>query len=182
MKPFLEAKIVELAPKLGIVIEKSAPAQAASFLASELAFASSGISASAWSQPSSYFQLSSPAFQDNGIMPKKYAGRNPANPNCVGENISPPLQWANPPAGTKSFALIMFDQEGRFGLGVTHWLAYRIPATTMSLPEAIANQELKAVSQRTQCPQKARVSGRLSTQRNGATSLRVHADRDIARA
>jgi len=30
-----------------------------------------------------------------------------------GENVRPPLNWANPPAGTKSYALLMFDPEGR---------------------------------------------------------------------
>jgi len=90
----------------------------------------------AWSQES-YFKLTSSAFADNGLMEQKYAGKNPNNANCIGENVSPPLQWSNPPAGTKSFALIMFDQEGRLGLGVTHWLIYGIDAKRTSLPEGI---------------------------------------------
>lgn len=106
------------------------------------AFALIGSSQMSRSQ-GSYFSMTSPAFQDNGMMATKYAGKNPANPNCVGENVSPPLQWSNPPAGTKSFALIMFDQEGRLGLGVTHWLAYGIPASLTSLPEGIASQDAK---------------------------------------
>jgi len=82
-----------------------------------------------------YFQLTSPAFADNGIMAAKYAGKNPANPNCVGEDVSPPLQWTNVPQGTRSFALIVHDQEGRNGLGVSHWLAYGIDGASTSLPE-----------------------------------------------
>src|ERR1700742_5262491 len=74
------------------------------------------------------FTLSSPAFKDSTLMPKKYAGAAKTNPNCVGENVSPPLAWANPPAGTVSYALLMIDPEGRGGLGVIHWLAYNIPA------------------------------------------------------
>jgi phosphatidylethanolamine-binding protein (PEBP) family uncharacterized protein len=31
---------------------------------------------------------------------KKYARNRKNNPNCVGENVSPPLAWSNPPAGT----------------------------------------------------------------------------------
>ena len=83
----------------------------------------------------SYFQLTSPAFSDNGMMAAKYAGKNPSNPNCIGENISPPLQWVNPPAGTRSFALIMHDQEGRNGLGVTHWVIYGIDGTAREIGE-----------------------------------------------
>jgi Raf kinase inhibitor-like YbhB/YbcL family protein len=101
-----------------------------------------GTATDCWSQ-ASYFQMTSPAFQDNGIMASKYAGKNPANPNCVGENLSPPLEWSNAPAGTKSFALIKFDQEGRLGLGVTHWLAYGIPASMSSMPEGVANLAIK---------------------------------------
>ena len=64
------------------------------------------------------FSLTSTAFRDGGMMPVKFAGNIKSNPNCIGENISPPLEWKNVPAGTKSFALIMVDPEGRGGLGV----------------------------------------------------------------
>ena len=81
------------------------------------------------------FTLSSPAFKDSTLLPKKYAGAAKTNPNCVGENISPPLAWANPPAGTVSYALVMTDPEGRNGLGVDHWHAYGIPASVTSFAE-----------------------------------------------
>ena len=61
------------------------------------------------------FSLTSTAFRDGGMMPVKFAGNIKSNPNCIGENISPPLAWSNVPAGTKSFALIMVDPEGRGG-------------------------------------------------------------------
>ena len=72
----------------------------------------------------SAFTLSSPNFKDGERLAVKYAGTNKANANCVGENISPALAWANPPDGTKSFALLMFDPEGRPPGGVSHWVAY----------------------------------------------------------
>ena len=59
------------------------------------------------------FTLSSSSFKDGERLAVKNAGNNKANPNCVGENVSPPLAWANPPEGTKSYALLMFDPEGR---------------------------------------------------------------------
>jgi F0F1-type ATP synthase membrane subunit c/vacuolar-type H+-ATPase subunit K len=55
------------------------------------------------------FVLSSSAFADNGTMAQKYMGKNPANPNCTGENVSPPLEWRNAPATTRSYAIIMYD-------------------------------------------------------------------------
>jgi Raf kinase inhibitor-like YbhB/YbcL family protein len=81
------------------------------------------------------FTLHSPAFADNGVLARKFAGNNKTNPNCVGENVSPPLAWSNPPAGTKSFALLMTDPEGRAGLGVVHWVAYGIPASVTGFAE-----------------------------------------------
>jgi len=81
------------------------------------------------------FTLSSSSFKDGTLLPKKMAGDNKTNPNCVGENVSPALEWKNAPAGTVSFALIMTDPEGRGGLGVDHWHAYGIPASVTSFAE-----------------------------------------------
>jgi len=56
------------------------------------------------------FTLTSPAVQDNGMLAVKNAGSDKQrSPNCVGENVSPPLTWSNPPEGTKTFALLLFD-------------------------------------------------------------------------
>lgn len=77
------------------------------------------------------FMLQSPAFGDNAMLEKRFAGNNDNNPNCTGENESPALIWSNPPVNTKSFALIVHDPEGAKGLGVTHLVAYNIsPSAT----------------------------------------------------
>ena len=81
------------------------------------------------------FTLSSPDFKDGAPMALKNAGNNKANPNCVGDNVSPALSWSNPPEGTKSFALMMFDPEGRPPGGVSHWVAYGIPPTVTGFAE-----------------------------------------------
>jgi Raf kinase inhibitor-like YbhB/YbcL family protein len=81
------------------------------------------------------FALSSPSFNDGGYLALKNAGNNRANPNCLGDNVSPPLQWSNVPTGTKSFALIMVDLQGRGGQGVDHWVAYGIPASVTGFAE-----------------------------------------------
>jgi Raf kinase inhibitor-like YbhB/YbcL family protein len=85
-----------------------------------------------------YFNLTSTAFKDGGKLPKKYAGMNPQNKNCDGQNVSPELSWSGAPAGTKSYAVMLFDTAGRAPLGVVHWLAYDIPATKTSLKEGEA--------------------------------------------
>src|SRR3984957_13108290 len=79
------------------------------------------------------FTLTSPSLEDNGKLAVKNAGNDKSNPNCVGENVSPPLEWKNPPAGTKSFALTLVDPEGRGGLGVVLWVAYGIPVSVSRL-------------------------------------------------
>jgi Raf kinase inhibitor-like YbhB/YbcL family protein len=82
------------------------------------------------------FTLSSPALQDNGTLATKNAcSDKQRTPNCVGENISPPLAWSNVPDGTKSFALLLFDPEGRAPAGVSHMVVYGIPADVKGFAE-----------------------------------------------
>jgi hypothetical protein len=93
------------------------------------------------SVPAGTFVLSSPAFEDNGHLAKKFAGDDKTNPMCVGENVSPPFSWSNPPANTKSFALLMVDPEGRNGLTVVHWVAYGISASVTGFAEGEVSKE-----------------------------------------
>jgi Raf kinase inhibitor-like YbhB/YbcL family protein len=80
--------------------------------------------------------LTSPVIQDNGTLATKNAcSDKQRSPNCVGENISPPLAWSNPPEGTKSFALLLFDPEGRAPAGVSHMVLYGIPADVKGFAE-----------------------------------------------
>ena len=72
------------------------------------------------------FTFWSPQSPDNSPLETRHAGNVATNPNCVGQNVSPPLAWKNVPAGTKSLAIVMFDPEGRGGSGVYHWVAYGI--------------------------------------------------------
>lgn len=81
------------------------------------------------------FTLTSPAFKDNDVLAPKFSCGDKQNPNCVGENISPPFAWANPPAGTKSYALLMHDPEGRAPAGVEHMVIYGIAADVKGFAE-----------------------------------------------
>jgi Raf kinase inhibitor-like YbhB/YbcL family protein len=102
--------------------------------------AASGLVLAAWgvggvANAADPFALSSTTFKDGTLMPKKVANKNAQNPNCVGDNVSPQLSWTPGPEGTKSYALLMVDPEGRGGLGVFHWVAYGIPPNVTSFAE-----------------------------------------------
>jgi Raf kinase inhibitor-like YbhB/YbcL family protein len=58
---------------------------------------------------------------------------------CTGGNISPELQWSNPPAGTKSFALQIYDPDAPSGSGFWHWAVYDMPAATTGLAQGAGN-------------------------------------------
>jgi Raf kinase inhibitor-like YbhB/YbcL family protein len=51
---------------------------------------------------------------------------------CHGANVSPGLSWDHPPPGTRSFALLMFDEDAPGG-GWWHWAVFDIPAGVTSL-------------------------------------------------
>jgi Raf kinase inhibitor-like YbhB/YbcL family protein len=87
-----------------------------------------------------YFTLESPVMQTGDVLPRKYAGNDSKNEACDGDNVSLPLRWHNPPAGTRSFVLAMLDPLGRRGLGVVHWVAYDIPAAKTWLDEGEASR------------------------------------------
>ncbi len=80
--------------------------------------------------------LTSSALKDNDQLAVKNAcSDKQRSPNCVGENISPPLAWSGVPDGTKSFAIVMIDPEGRAPAGVNHMVIYGIPADVKGFAE-----------------------------------------------
>jgi Raf kinase inhibitor-like YbhB/YbcL family protein len=100
--------------------------------------AAAGLSACATQElagPPTAFRMSSPALADNAMLSSQHGGDFRKNPNCLGQNVSPPLAWVNPPEKTRSYVLLMDDQAGRGGLGVNHAVLYGIPAATTSLAE-----------------------------------------------
>ena len=76
--------------------------------------------------------ITSPAFSDGGLIPKKYS--------CDGENISPPLKWDSVPTGTKSIAILCEDPDAPSGLWV-HWVFFNLPADYIELKENIPDDE-----------------------------------------
>jgi Raf kinase inhibitor-like YbhB/YbcL family protein len=62
--------------------------------------------------------------------------------DCTGENISPQLSWSNPPEGTKSFVLTVYDPDAPTGSGWWHWVMFNIPASMTSLERGVAASAL----------------------------------------
>jgi Raf kinase inhibitor-like YbhB/YbcL family protein len=58
---------------------------------------------------------------------------------CEGGNVSPSLTWKNPPPGTKSFAVTVYDPDAPTGSGWWHWVMFNIPADVTSLSLGIGN-------------------------------------------
>ncbi len=83
------------------------------------------------------FSFSSPDFGDNQSIPTKFT--------CEGEDISPALEWRDPPEGTKSFVLIVDDPDAPDPdapkMTWVHWVAYDIPASVRSISQNISSKE-----------------------------------------
>ncbi len=71
-------------------------------------------------------ELKSQAFAAGEMIPAKYT--------CDGQDISPPLRWSDPPAGTIEFALISDDPDAPVGTWV-HWVMWNIPVSASALDE-----------------------------------------------
>jgi phosphatidylethanolamine-binding protein (PEBP) family uncharacterized protein len=81
-------------------------------------------SATATAVTTGLFTLTSAAVGADGVLPAAYT--------CDGVGNSPPLSWANAPAGTQSFAIIMHHVAGLLDVH-WYWTLYNIPATITSL-------------------------------------------------
>ena len=77
------------------------------------------------------FQLSSPDIKAGSSIDRKFEFDGFG---CSGENKSPVLQWSGAPAGTKSFAVTVYDPDAPTGSGWWHWSVINLPADVTSLP------------------------------------------------
>ena len=75
-------------------------------------------------------QLSSTDVADGATIGNDYVFKGFG---CTGKNLSPALAWSGAPAGTKSFALTVYDPDAPTGSGWWHWVVYDLPATSTGL-------------------------------------------------
>ena len=66
-------------------------------------------------------KLSSPAFENNALIPAKFS--------CQGQGVNPALVIENIPKEAKSLVLIMDDPDAPGG-DFVHWVLYDIPVTS----------------------------------------------------
>jgi Raf kinase inhibitor-like YbhB/YbcL family protein len=83
------------------------------------------------------FRLNSPTLTHNSELSTAHVFNGFG---CNGGNVSPALKWSGAPAGTKSFAVTVFDPDAPTDSGWWHWVVVNIPANVDSLPEAAGGQ------------------------------------------
>jgi len=79
----------------------------------------------------SALELTSPDIKAGGAVPLEHVF---SGFGCTGKNVSPALKWSGAPAGTKSFAVMVYDPDAPTGSGFWHWVMFDIPATVSELP------------------------------------------------
>jgi hypothetical protein len=74
------------------------------------------------------FSISSSAFKPGGSIPRAFT--------ADGRDVSPALNWENPPSGTQAFALICDDPDAPIGTWV-HWVIWNLPASAKGLADGV---------------------------------------------
>ncbi len=85
------------------------------------------------------FTVTSATIKNGGTLTNKHVFNGFG---CTGENVSPALKWENAPAGTKSFAVTVYDPDAPTGSGWWHWTVVNIPATVTELKEGASPKTL----------------------------------------
>ncbi len=80
-------------------------------------------------------RLTSSAFSEGSMIPRKYT--------CDGDDVSPPLKWADVPPQARSLALICDDPDAPAGTWV-HWVLFNVPPATTALPESVSDDRILA--------------------------------------
>lgn len=84
------------------------------------------------------FNLKTTSFDSKQFLPNKFVYNGSS---CHGENVSPELEWENPPEGTKSFAVTVFDPDAAEE-GWWHWTVVNIPPSVNTIAEDASKKKL----------------------------------------
>jgi Raf kinase inhibitor-like YbhB/YbcL family protein len=84
------------------------------------------------------FQLSSTDFAPGDSLPQSARS---GIMGAGGDDRSPALAWSGAPAGTKSYALTLYDPDAPTGSGFWHWAVYNIPASVTELAADAGNPD-----------------------------------------
>ncbi|CAO5251496.1 YbhB/YbcL family Raf kinase inhibitor-like protein [Frankia sp. AgKG'84/4] len=76
------------------------------------------------------FLASSPDVRDGGAVPASHWANGFG---CDAPNQPVRLAWTGAPAGTRSYAVTLFDPDAPTGSGFWHWLVWDIPTTATQL-------------------------------------------------
>lgn len=85
--------------------------------------------------PAPRLTVTSSAFSAGGAIPDDYT--------CAGSDESPQLAWTNPPASTKSVAVLVEDPDAS---GAVHWLITGLDPVMTGLPKAATLPDGAAIS------------------------------------
>jgi Raf kinase inhibitor-like YbhB/YbcL family protein len=77
------------------------------------------------------FNVSSESFKDGQTLPP---AQRSGKMRAGGQDESPQLSWSGAPAGTRSYAVTMFDPDAPGRGGFWHWAVLDLPADTTALP------------------------------------------------
>jgi len=77
-------------------------------------------------------QITSSAFAPGGEIPARFTQS--------GENLSPSLQWAHAPSGTRSVVIVVEDPDAPLPIPFVHAIAYNLPAEGVLAEGAIPNR------------------------------------------
>ncbi len=80
------------------------------------------------------FRVTSPDLADGKPFP---AAGYSSGFGCTGANQPPRLHWSGAPAGTKSYAVTMFDPDAPTGSGFWHWVNWDVQGADMPASGAV---------------------------------------------
>lgn len=76
-------------------------------------------------------ELTSTAFRQGERIPSEHT--------ADGRNVSPPLNWSDPPGGTQTLALVCEDPDAPRGT-FPHWVIFNLPAESRELAAGVPTE------------------------------------------